>query len=160
MRTITVEVFTFEELNEQAKKKALEWANVTFTDYFWERESMESVKAFCDKFGVSLKNYEYGPCTRTSFDTDCTNQNFRGLKLKDINREEIFTGYCLDNDLMYSFYDAFKASGDALAAFNTALDKGFKSIVSDWEAQYTDENMGEFLEINEYEFTADGKRYK
>lgn len=159
MRIIQTEVFTFSELSEEAKSKAIAWGNQTFTDHFWGRESLQSIKAFCDKFGVKLTEWSYGPYSRPDFSTDATNQNFRGLKLKSIDREEFLTGYCLDTVLMHAFCDHFKESGDARRAFNTALRAGFNAASDDWASQYTDENMGDFLENNQFEFTITGQPF-
>jgi len=160
MRIIKTEVFTFSELSEQAKQLAIEWGNTSFTHHFWGAESIHSIKAFCGKFGVNLKEWSYGPYSRPTFRHDATNKNFRGLKLKSLNRNEMLTGYCLDLDLMNKFHDHFKKSGDALESFSEALTAGIKAATEDWENQYTDENMGDFLESNNFEFTITGHLFK
>jgi hypothetical protein len=66
------------------------------------------------------------------------------------------TGYYLDCDLWITFYDVFKASGDAKAAFEAAIDTWVRQIVADMEYQESDEAIAEMLSINDYEFLESG----
>lgn len=79
--------------------------------------------------------------------------------MRDIDREKMPTGYCLDCTLWNTFYDQFKKTGDALYAFNDAIDEAVSEIVKDAEWHYSDESIDEMLEINEYDFTENGKLY-
>lgn len=160
MREINIKLFRFSELNEEAQKNALIWARNNIGDiYCWNDESLQSIKAFCQKYGVVLERYNISPYEGYKYTTDASNTNFRGVRLKHIQREEWLTGYCLDNTLMYTFYDTFKSTGDALGAFNAALDAGFKAWQEDWEESYSDESLGDFLDANEYEFTQYGSKW-
>lgn len=157
MHTVTVVVYQFDELNEDAKKKAIEWVKNNIHDlYPCHDEAQQSLEAFCDKFGVTLQNYQVSPWGRIDYRTDANNSHFRGVRLKHINREEMLTGYFLDCDLMHAFYDKFKSTGDALWAFNHALDEGFDAWRRDWEYVCSNEGIADFLRANEYEFTASG----
>lgn len=157
MRTVTVVVHQFDELNKDAQEKAIEWVKNNIHDlYAWHDEAQQSLEAFCDKFGVTLQNYRVSPWGRIDYKTNANNSHFRGVRLSQINREEMLTGYCLDCDLMYAFYDKFKSTGDALRAFNHALDAGFNAWRSDWEYVCSNEGIADFLRANEYEFTAGG----
>lgn len=157
MRTVTVDVYQFDELNEDAQEKVIEWVRNNIHDlYAGHDEALQSIEAFCSEFGVTLQNYQIGPWERIYYKTNANNGNFRGVRLKHINREEMLTGYCLDYDLMLAFYDKFKSTGDALMAFNHALDAGFDAWRQDWEDAYSNEGIADFLRANEYEFTASG----
>ena len=158
MRQQTVNLYKFNELNDAAKENAREWYRQNIA-YPWFDESMYSIKAFCDEFGVTIKNYSIGAFCHSYIDTDSENSNFRGLKLKTVKRDNMPTGFCLDCDLWVTFYDEFKRTGNALYAFNDAIDNAVRSIVADAEHQYTDESVDEMLTINEYEFTENGKIY-
>lgn len=158
MHEISIKLFHFSELGEEAQENALIWARNNIVDiYGWNDESLQSIKAFCQKYGVTLQDYQVGPWEEYS--TDANNSHFRGVRLKHIVREEWLTGYFLDNTLMYTFYDTFKATGDALGAFNAALDAGFKAWQEDLEGSDSDENLGDFLDANEYEFTQYGTNW-
>ena len=157
MRIVTVNVYQFDELSAKAQLKAYDWVKNNIHDlYSWHDEAQQSLKAFCDKFGVTLQNYRVSPWGRIDYETNANNGHFRGVRLSHINREEMLTGYCLDCDLMYAFHDKFKSTGDALRAFNHALDAGFDAWRSDWEYVYSNEGIADFLRANEYEFTAGG----
>jgi len=155
---ITIEkttVYKFDELSESAKNRAREdWRENI--DVSWSTESLESIKAFCEAFNVTLKDWSIGAYCPLDYETNAENQHFRGVKLKSINRDSMPTGYCLDCDLWFTFYDEFKRTGDAKHAFNDALYAGFKAWRDDMEGQLSDESIDESLTINEYEFTEDG----
>ena len=160
MRTVTKDIYTFDELSDEAKECALEWARASLPDiYGWSEENKQSIEAFCQKWGIELQQYSVSPYESYDYQTDASNNHFRGVKLKHIDKEAMLTGYCLDSDLMYTFYNKFKATGDALYAFNEALDAGFIAWRQDWENAYSDDALGEFLEANGYEFTIDGQEW-
>jgi hypothetical protein len=157
MKTATVNIYKFEELSDDAKEKARQWWR-TDLDYPWHDESLASIKTFCEFFGVKLTDWSIGAFTYYNYKTDATNENFRGLKLKNFNRDNMPTGYCLDCDLWMTFYDEFKRTGDAKYAFIAALDAAFKAWRKDIEYQYSDEATDESIIMNEYEFFENGKR--
>ena len=103
MEVIELEIYTFEELDEQARENARAWYRDGL-DYPWFSESIDSIRAFADHFGVKLKDWSLGSgCGRDYIKTDASNANFRGIKLSDIDREATPTGYYLDSDLWYKF---------------------------------------------------------
>lgn len=160
MRKISIDLFRFSELNEEAQKNALIWARNNIGDiYCWNAESLQSIKAFCQKYGVALERYNISPYEGYKCVTNACNNHFRGVRLKHIQREEWLTGYCLDNTLMYNFHDTFKSTGDALGAFNAALGAGLKEWQEDWLHSHSDESLGDFLDANEYEFTQYGSKW-
>ena len=155
MKTIELTIYTIDELSDTAKNKAIE--NHRQNMFFdWMDESRESVITFCDFFGVKLLNYRVGPYEPIDFNTDASNGNFRGLKLKNINPEYMPTGYCLDNDLWMTFYEEFKRTGNAKEAFNDALYAGFKAWRADLEDQLSDDYIADFFDANGFQFTAEG----
>lgn len=156
MRTETRTIYTINELTDDAKERARDWYRHGM-EYHWSDESRESIEAFCKHFGVKLKDWEVGAFGSINYTTDAENRHFRGLRLRDFNREHMPTGYCLDCDLWMTFYDQFKATGDAKAAFDAALWEAFKSWRNDMEHQHSDEYIDENLSINEYEFDEQGR---
>ena len=160
MREINIKLFRFSELNEEAQKDALIWARNNIGDiYCWNAESLQSIKAFCQKYGVVMERYSIRPYEGYEYATNASNDNFRGVRMKHVDREQWLTGYCLDTVLMYTFHDTFKLTGDALSAFNAALDAGFKAWLSDWKDSYSYESLRDFLDANEYEFTQYGSKW-
>ena len=155
METVEINVFTFDELTEEAKEKAREWMRQDY-DPAWNDEALESITAFCDHFRIALKGYSVGAYAPLDYNAEYFNSHFRGRKLRDFDRQHMPTGYCLDCDLWMTFYDVFKATGDAKRAFDDALEAGFKAWRRDLEWQLSDECIDELLLINEYRFTANG----
>jgi hypothetical protein len=158
MKTATINLYQFNELSDEAKERAREWWR-TGSDYPWWKDSMDSITAFCNHFGVSVKHYEIGLCTYSYLKTDAENAHFRGVRLADCTRDAMPTGYCLDCTLWETFYDSFKASGSAKVAFEAAIDAAVASIEKDLEYHESDECIDELLTINEYDFTEDGRIY-
>lgn len=156
MRTITKQVFFLSELSDRARERALETMRGRDDIYGWEAESLQSIRAFCNHFGVTLKNHCVGPWSSVEYETDATNANFRGVKLRDIDPENMPTGYCLDCALWQTMHREFKRTGDALHAFDHALNTGFCEWRTDWEYAYSDEQLSEFAAINGCEFNEDG----
>jgi len=159
MRVATIPVFKFDELTPIAKEIARGWWRDGW-DYPWNEESRGSIETFCKHFGVTLKDWQVGPYWPFSYSTDAGNANFRGLKLRDVEKEAMPTDFCLDNSLWYAFYDEFKRSGDAKGAFNVALDAGFRAWSDDMEDQLSDEAVDENITCNDIEFTKDGQPYR
>jgi hypothetical protein len=157
MRTIETTVYQFHELSEDAKEKAREWYKQGDV-YGWSDEYRHSIETFCAHFGVELKDWNIGPGSPIDYRTDAENAHFRGLKLRDLPHDQAPTGFCGDYALWVTFEKEFKRTGDALAAFNSALDAGFKEWRDDWESAYSDEAVDEAITANGYEFTEEGER--
>lgn len=159
METVQIEVYSFDELSESAKDKAREWWRHGI-DFAWSDESRESIEAFCKHFGVRLKQWSVSPYESPSYTTDAENRHFRGLRLSQIDREQMPTGYCLDNTLWYTFHDEFKRTGDAKHSFDAAIWEAFKAWRDDMEYQLSDECIDDLLMVNEYRFTESGKVWR
>lgn len=158
MKTVEINVYSFDELNDEAKERARSWYRQNL-EYPWWSDVQSSLKAFCDVFGVSLLDYSIGDARREFIHTNATNANFRGLKIKDFDRESMPTGFCFDSDLRYTFADVFSKHGDALGAFNDALEAFMRSVRNDVEYQFSDEAVDESITFNGYEFTENGERF-
>lgn len=155
--TITRNIYTFSELSDKAKDKAIR--DYRAADEFpWGTEYKESLEAFVDHFNVNVKDWSIGTCSYSYVTTDAETQHFRGRKLRDFDRDHMPTGFCADCDLWMTFYDQFKATGDAKAAFKSALDAWVKSYVAAMEDAESDESIIENIEANEYEFYKNGER--
>jgi len=155
MRTVETTIYTFDELSDEAKERAISQHRQCF-EYPWFSECLESLKTFCSEFGVEVTDYTLSDCYRASISTDATSKHFRGVKLSGFDREAMPTGFCFDCDLRYTFHDEFKRTGDAFYAFNDALQAFLISVRKDIEWNYSDEAITELLEINDYEFTEEG----
>ncbi|MDY0300268.1 MAG: hypothetical protein RBQ99_01650 [Trichlorobacter sp.] len=139
----------YEELNAEQKARAVEKIRETW-GFSWESESRDSLLTFMAHFGIdtywSLDTYHW------YFNKVEDNSYFRGMKLTDFDPEYMPTGYCLDCDLWGTFYEEFKSTGDARAAFNAALETGLKAWAEDRQYQLTDEYLIEHIIVNELDF--------
>ena len=155
MQVIEIKVYSFDELNDQAKEKAREWYRANI-DYLWFDEARQSLTAFCDHFGVKVKDYSIGDSSGY-VRTDATNENFRGVKLSEQNRDAMPTGLWLDCELFAHFYDEFKRTGNAKGAFDDALYNFTRAVRDDLESFYWGEGVDETIQANEWTFTETGK---
>jgi len=155
VRTIETTIYTFDELLDKAKERAIEKQRYHM-EYPWFDECIKSLNAFCDEFSVRVTECTLSDCYRASIITDATPQRFRGVKLSSIDREAMPTGFCFDSDLRYTFHDEFKRTGDAYHAFETAIEAFLSAVRRDISWHYSDEAIQEHIEINEYEFTENG----
>lgn len=156
MRTITLNLYRFEELPDAAKDKARAWWRKTID--FDGSDELHSIQAFCKHFGVRLVNWSVSAHCPIEYRHDASNENFRGLKLRDFKHDHMPTGYYLDCDLWQTFYIAFKNTGDAKQAFDDALDAGFRGWRADMEYRLTDAAVDEDLDVNGFEFYEDGSK--
>lgn len=156
MRTIETTIYTFEELSDKAKERAIENMR-PHVDYPWFDECLGSLRAFCDEFSVAVTDYTLSDCYRASISTDATPRHFRGVRLSGFDREAMPTGFCFDFDLRYAFFDEFKRTGDAYHAFEMAIESFLCAVRKDIEWHYSDEAITDILEQNGYEFTEDGE---
>jgi hypothetical protein len=159
MKIKKIAVFTFEELSQRSKEEAV--ANFSQRDeYPWFDEAMASVTAFVEHFGAKITNYSIGAESYRGYvKTTIEPSSFRGMKLKDFDRDHMPTGYCIDCDIWQEFYDEFKKYGHAHHAFQMAIEAFLHAVARDVEHYFSFENMSETLTINEYEFHEDGSRF-
>ncbi len=160
METIQIDVFTFDELSDDAKEKARDWWRADCDPLAWCDESRQSIEAFCDHFGVKLESWEVRPYATPNYSTDAGNRHFRGVRLSQIDRDAMPTGYCLDATLWMTFYDEFKKTGNARAAFDLALWEAFREWRDDMEYQLSDECVDDLLIANGYRFEESGKFWR
>jgi len=157
MEVVELQIFQFSELDEQAKQNAREWFRST-SDFPWFGEYKDCLKAFCDHFRVSLRDWSLGD-SQGYVKTDAEQRHFRGVKLSEQDRDAMPTGLWLDCELFQHFYDEFKRTGDAKGAFDDALHNFVRAVARDVEYYYSDESIEENMETNMWTFTADGKFY-
>lgn len=156
MKTITN--YSFSELSEDAQQKAREEYRQKGFEYHWQDENRDSLNAFCALFGVSVKDWSIGTYGHSYINTDAENAHFRSWnKAKVAAIPEFLTGYYLDCDFIETFKKEFDRTGNALGAFNDAIDAGLSAWIKDMEYQESDEYISEHLEVNEYQFLEDGR---
>lgn len=158
MRLATYEVYELSELSESAKEKARRWYREGM-EYVGFDDAHASIKAFCDEFNVTIKDYSIEAYSYSYLNTDADDSNFRGRKVSNIpNKEHNPTGYYMDGILWYTFHEALALNkhGNALSAFNEAIVAAVACIKDDMEYQLSAEAIDESITCNEYEFYEDG----
>jgi len=159
METVEIQVYEFSELTPAAKDTARAWYRDGM-DYAWTDDSLLSIKSFCERYGATLKDWSVGAYSPIHHQVDMPAGMFRDVKLRDINRDDMPTGYCLDATLYMTFYDEWKRTGNPRAAFREAIDKAFQEWREDMEYQLSDEAVDESIECNGYNFTENGKFFR
>lgn len=157
MRQETINIYQYDELSNPAKEKAREW--VKSFEYFGVDDGVQSVEAFCRHYGVMLTDYSLSPYSYSDINTNAEAKHFRGVTLKQVEKVKDLmpTGYCIDCDLFITMYESMRDNGgNALQAFNSAIEAGKRAIISDMEYQDSDEYAEEMIQANEYEFLENG----
>jgi hypothetical protein len=154
MRVIEKTVYLFSELSDRAKENARDWFRMS--DDSDIGDEMHSIHEFCGHFGVWLMDYSVNAWGSIDYKHNAENHNFRGVKLKSVDRDAMPAGFYLDCDLWHAFYDEFKRTGDAKQAFDSAVYAGFKTLRGEMEYRQSDEYIDEMMDG--YEFDEEGNR--
>ena len=159
MQIKKIAAYTFEELSESSKSRAV--GNFSYDmEYPWFHEAKQSLEAFVHAHHGRIIDYSIGSEVYRSYvKTTVDRTYFRGVKLKEFDRDHMPTGYCLDNDLWMTFYDEMKKDGDGYRAFKDAIEAFLCSLASDVESYYSRESVEEQIILNEYLFTEDGEMF-
>lgn len=83
MKTKTIEVYSFSELSDKAKKRAIEKRRDD-QEYYWHDENVKSLKAFCDSFPVKYTDFSYGfdhSFIRSEFTGEENHRELSGIRL-------------------------------------------------------------------------------
>lgn len=154
----TINTYSFDELSDAAKDRALQDYRSHGFEYAWQDENHDSLNAFCDLFGVKVTDWSIGTWGHSYIKTDAENSHFRGWNKAKVNDiPDFLTGYCFDCAFIEAFKKEFERTHDALHAFNGAIDAGLRAWVADLEDQESDEYIIECIEVNEYQFLENGR---
>lgn len=144
MRIIETKVYTFDELSDQAKEKAIDKLREMLSyEYFWANDALASLKAFADEIGIHITDYsiDWG-CSGRSYIKYSGNHNGRFIK-KDL------TGYCMD----YPLINEWNKTRD----IDSAISSWLNDCEQDYLYQSSDEYVIDYIHSNQYEFTEDGE---
>jgi hypothetical protein len=159
MQIKKVKTYLYGELDSSSQERA----RANFSDgmeYPWFSESTDSLDKFVAHFGGRVIDYSLSQESHRSYvKTSVSHESFRGVKLKDFDRDHMPTGYCTDSSLWASFYDEFKKTGHAHQAFNQAIQSFIYALADDIDYYFSAESIAEQIEINEYEFLEDGRMF-
>jgi hypothetical protein len=184
MREVVTQVYTFDELNDNAKENARQWYR-GIQCFDWSEEYIKSLKEALLFFDCKLKDY--------SIDWDCYSRSYfkwtTHLETDDLHGVRLFkfiqnnysqyvcrydkkqkplleghcpfTGFCADEDFLDPIREFMKRPTEI--TFGDLIDSCVESLLmagcNDCEFQQTDEVIDECICINGFEFTIDGDRY-
>lgn len=172
-RKVTVNVFSIEELEDKVREKLYDkWLGESY--YFWENESMESIKEFCKFFNCELREY-WVDWNGYDFDVFCAvdeesdvreivESNYAYMKkYAQYGSSESceLTGYCLDDDLLEPIRKYLEGKSTYATYYylmQDCLGKAFYSMQKDIEYSQSMECFMEECEGNGYLFTEKGIR--
>ena len=115
MKTVELTIYKFEELNDKAKDRARQWCREN-ADFGWADESIDSIKTFCNHYGVRLTNWSIGAHSPYSYDIDYPPSTFRGIKLKDVDRNAMPTGCATMSSCRWKWRSPTSSPGCTIAA--------------------------------------------
>lgn len=84
MKTKTINVYTFDELSEEAKQKAIDNYRNSGMDYFWGNDNEKTLNEFAGIFPITINNWQYGGCRGDiNFHMTCDDEiiELKGIRL-------------------------------------------------------------------------------
>ena len=173
MKQVTINVYKFNELSEEGKKKALKnYADIN-VDYGWWDYIYEDAK----KIGLKITSFELYPSYITSKKINhCIEIANKILKNHgEGETHKLATQFLKEWDELVEKYsdgvnkdrvkegneDIFDEKAEQLEDwFLTKLDKCYSSmLLNDYEHRTSEEGIIETFEANDYDFTDNGKIY-
>ena len=184
MRTIEISIYKFSELSDESKRKALDKFE-PFVGFIYD-DAHETVKAFCEVFGVKEGRHNW-----LDFNTDYIDDNileltgqrlrtylinnfyseiykpktyYKGVNKKRkskifVNNDCVLTGVCYDHDMLEGIYNFIQKPCEH-TDFKDLIGNAFhdlrKSVEDEASYRYSDEAKIEDIEANDYEFYEDG----
>ena len=165
----TIAVCTLDELSPEARRYAINQYRLNALAPS-DEASRRSIYAFCERFGITVKNYSIVPHAKSFVDTDAKPSFFRNLRVSDYYRAkwpdgydsaEWPTGHKLDATLYGTFKEHHKRNGDAYRAFIAALEAAVKELLAEkMEHLHTDEYIAEHLTANGFLYFNNGRMYE
>lgn len=158
----TLKIYTYSELNDEAKEKVLSDLlehNILYEHCMTER--MDTLKAFAELLNARL-DYSIGMFPDRGEYIKLTplseNDKFDFSELKTILKEKKdcpLTGVCYDHDLL----DFFNLKNCNASTVNNALNGYLESIHNEVEAMCENEYIQDLCDANNYEFLENGEFY-
>lgn len=172
-RTFETTVYTFGELTDKAKERAIDSARSRGwgDGDAWDSEWRGALSGAADALGFTVKDWSVGTCSHSyctiDFDTEAADlSGVRAWKYLQNNGVGIaimdpcpFTGFCGDEALLDPLRAFLLKPDDTnlLGLFQKCVDSWVSAWVSDMEYESSDEAITESIEANEVEFHENGR---
>lgn len=172
MRTKTINVYSFAELSDKAKERAKQ-SYAADCGYRWADEALKSMNALAEHFGGAVKDWsiDFFASSYSSMDfdmpDDMTAKEIRA-RLRELGTYDSktlrghgdckLTGFCIDEDAVDGFRIAFvrEKERDLGKLMRAAFVNWLKACQTDCDDEYSDEQLSEHCDANNYEFHANG----
>jgi len=170
-RTIRTKVYKFKELNETAKQKAIEKLIDINVEYNWWQfvyEDAEQIGLKITGFDIDRGNYCNGDFTLSANEVAQNIINNHGEQCKTYKTavefmeewQPVFADYMDETNENYESKESEDKLMELEEDFKKSLCEDYRIILSnEYEYLTSEEAIIETIEINEYEFTADGKLF-
>lgn len=171
MKTITINTYSFDELSEDAKQKAIERLLDINVSYNWWQstyEDAENIGLKITGFDLDRNRHASGEFTLSANEVACNILNQHGETCKTYKTAEkfmedwqpIFTDYMNKDSENYESNDSEDQLIDLESEFLNSLLEDY-SIILQNESEYlmSEEAIIETIQANEYCFTENGKLY-
>lgn len=163
MRTITTTLYKFDELTEDAKRKAIQRLNDINTMFEW----WEYIYEYAEEVGIEIIgfNIDHGDISIKFADSI---KKTMELILSEhgviCDTYKLATRYLSERKRLEQYYNGIKLE-EKLSFIDTEftgqLEKCYlKLLQEDYDYRTSDEAIIEGIQANEYEFTEDGNLYK
>lgn len=170
-RTIRIKLYQFDELNETAKQKAIDWyRNIDNSDYqfAWDNITEDAKEIGLKIIALSDRSQNKGEFMLAANEVAQNIFNNHGESCETYKTantfieqwQPVFNNYMDENSESYE-------SSESEDALQEMEDDFLQSLLEDYRIMYnneidyqsSDESIIESIRANEYEFTQDGKRY-
>jgi hypothetical protein len=169
MRIVQQTVYTFDELPDHAKSKAIE-SYRDGMEYFWGDEWRDSLDAFCKEFGLDVRNWRVDSWNYDFSLSIPDNADMKGARLfkylqnnhdvkKLLSGDCPFTGYCGDECFLDPLREFMARPSEETTWEELARDclhSGFMGGKDDFASQETDEYISDHIQANGYEYDENG----
>jgi hypothetical protein len=168
MKTIQINLFSFNELSEEAKIEALkENYNVNeHSLYFYYEEAKQSIRKFNALFDIQESRHNFLDYSISHIDDNILELSNDRLKKFIANKIDIekyqdcpLTGLCYDITLLFPFYrpDENQSLEDCIKLAYTAI---VKELKENEDYLYSDKSIIEHFNNNDYYFFENGQSYE
>ena len=170
MRTIQTTVYTFSELSEDAKEKAIEsYHDLNLYEGWWESiyEDAANIGLKIDGFDLDRNLHASGDLTLSALEVAQNILNEHGGKCETYKLAQdflhdhapIFSDYMNEESENYESKELEDDLAHLEEEFTKDLLNEYASMLqSEYEYRMSEEAIIEGIEANEYEFTVDGQR--
>lgn len=171
MKTITINLYTFDELSDKAKEKARSWWHECGLDYEWWDSvyyDAATIGLKITEFGLDRNRHANGSFTKSA--TEVADLILKNHSDKSdtytlaetflCDRDEVFESAEKNENGDYKYESALDDKLDELESeFERALLEEYSIMLQkEYEYLLSDENVDVCLRINEYTFEENGKR--